>query len=112
MLTVLLVILTAGAIGCWAESQKQVSGLFWMVVTMAVWIVCWVLLLLSRRSALLPAGDGVLFSFGGGGMTPYFSLTLVDLGVCVVSAGLAMVLLSSFPDPGQGELSQEQWERR
>lgn len=110
MLTVLLVILTAGAIGCWAESQKQVSGQFWMVVTMAVWVICWVLLLLSRRSALLPAGDGVLFSFGGAGLLPALSLTLVDLGTCVISAGVAMVLLSNIPDRGQGELTAEQWE--
>lgn len=110
MLTVLLVILTAGAIGCWAESRKQVSGQFWMVVTMAVWVVCWLLLLLSRRSALLPAGDGVLFTFGGSGRIPALSLTLVDVGTCVVSAVLAMVLLSSIPDRGQGELTPEQWE--
>ena len=110
MLTVLLVILTAGAIGCWAESRKQVSGQFWMVVTMVVWMACWVMLLLSRRSALLPEGNGLLFSYGGGGFIPALSLTLVDVGTCVVSAALAMVLLSSIPNRGAGELSPEQWE--
>lgn len=99
MVTVLLVIVTAGVIGWWAESRHEDSGVFWMVVTMGVWLLCWSLVRLSRQD--LFAGVSGLLAHSA---TISLSPAVTDVAICVVAASVTLALLSSFPHSESSDL--------